>query len=257
MIAGRLHWRDLDPRKGPPKLGGRNNLAAFDFPHGSLVLTEAGTKRRASLHLVQGEQALASPRPRRPRRLLHSPRSLPRRPHRRKPHPQASPHRPAHPLRHRQRLLRRDPPRRPTLSHHTNPQAHAEEWQRLFTATRETLQTLDRPASTPKPKNLSPKKSPPSAPRWPSTAASANPARAAAHPSSASATPTTKPTTAPVCQTGGKVLADRSPLPPPRHRLAPHPRRTRSAQKEITSAQPLHPSFPLRFLFLFPRHYIH
>jgi formamidopyrimidine-DNA glycosylase len=53
MIAGRLHWR-------PPgaKLGGRNNLAAFDFPHGSLVLTEAGTKRRASLHLVRGEDAM-------------------------------------------------------------------------------------------------------------------------------------------------------------------------------------------------------
>jgi formamidopyrimidine-DNA glycosylase len=60
MIAGRLHWRDLDPKKGPPKLGGRNNLAAFDFPHGSLTLTEAGTKRRASLYLVQDEQALAS-----------------------------------------------------------------------------------------------------------------------------------------------------------------------------------------------------
>ena len=58
MIAGRLHWRPLDPKKGPPKLGGRSSLAAFDFPHGSLVLTEAGTKRRASLHLVQGEAAL-------------------------------------------------------------------------------------------------------------------------------------------------------------------------------------------------------
>jgi formamidopyrimidine-DNA glycosylase len=55
MIAGRLHWR-------PPgaKLAGRNNLAAFDFPHGSLVLTEAGTKRRASLHLFEGEEALGS-----------------------------------------------------------------------------------------------------------------------------------------------------------------------------------------------------
>jgi formamidopyrimidine-DNA glycosylase len=53
MIAGRLHWRARDA-----SLGGRNNLAAFDFPAGSLVLTEAGTKRRASLHLVQGEQAL-------------------------------------------------------------------------------------------------------------------------------------------------------------------------------------------------------
>ena len=37
-----------------------NNLAAFDFPHGSLVLTEAGTKRRASLHLFEGEEALRS-----------------------------------------------------------------------------------------------------------------------------------------------------------------------------------------------------
>jgi len=55
MIAGRLHWR-------PPeaKLAGRQNLAAFDFPHGSLVLTEAGTKRRASLHLFEGKEALRS-----------------------------------------------------------------------------------------------------------------------------------------------------------------------------------------------------
>jgi formamidopyrimidine-DNA glycosylase len=55
MIAGRLHWRT----KGVT-LKGRNNLAAFDFPNGSLVLTEAGTKRRASLHVVKGEEALRS-----------------------------------------------------------------------------------------------------------------------------------------------------------------------------------------------------
>jgi len=60
MIAGRLHWRALDAKKGRPSLGGRNNLAAFDFMNGSLTLTEAGTKRRASLHLVQGEAALAA-----------------------------------------------------------------------------------------------------------------------------------------------------------------------------------------------------
>jgi formamidopyrimidine-DNA glycosylase len=52
MIAGRLHWRPLGA-----KLGGRNNLAAFDFPNGSLVLTEAGSKRRASLHLYSNEAA--------------------------------------------------------------------------------------------------------------------------------------------------------------------------------------------------------
>jgi formamidopyrimidine-DNA glycosylase len=59
MIAGRLHWRDYDPNKPRPSLNGRNNLAAFDFPNGTLTLTEAGTKRRASLHLVRGEAALA------------------------------------------------------------------------------------------------------------------------------------------------------------------------------------------------------
>ena len=53
MIAGRLHWR---PREA--KLGGRQNVAAFDFPDGSLVLTEAGSKRRASLHLFRGEESL-------------------------------------------------------------------------------------------------------------------------------------------------------------------------------------------------------
>jgi len=55
MIAGRLHWRQPGV-----KLAGKQNLAAFDFSNGSLVLTEAGTKKRASLHLVQGEQALCS-----------------------------------------------------------------------------------------------------------------------------------------------------------------------------------------------------
>ena len=55
MIAGRLHWRPAGA-----KLSGRQNLAAFDFPNGSLVLTEAGARRRASLHLVQGEKGLAS-----------------------------------------------------------------------------------------------------------------------------------------------------------------------------------------------------
>jgi formamidopyrimidine-DNA glycosylase len=55
MITGRLHWR-------PPeaKLTGRQNLAALDFSDGSLVLTEAGSKRRASLHVLRGEEGLRS-----------------------------------------------------------------------------------------------------------------------------------------------------------------------------------------------------
>jgi formamidopyrimidine-DNA glycosylase len=55
MIAGRLHWR-----KPEAKLGGRQMLAAFDFPKGSLVLTEAGARRRASLHVFRGEEDLLS-----------------------------------------------------------------------------------------------------------------------------------------------------------------------------------------------------
>ena len=55
MIAGRLHWRPVQA-----KLPGRQYLAAFDFPNGSLVLTEAGVKHRASLHLVSGEAGLQS-----------------------------------------------------------------------------------------------------------------------------------------------------------------------------------------------------
>ena len=54
MIAGRLRW----PPHGA-KTPGRIGLAAFDFPGGTLLLTEAGSKRRASLHLVRGEAALA------------------------------------------------------------------------------------------------------------------------------------------------------------------------------------------------------
>ena len=53
MIAGRLHWK-----KPNHKLAGRQNLACFDFSTGSLLLTEAGTKRRASLHVVAGEEGL-------------------------------------------------------------------------------------------------------------------------------------------------------------------------------------------------------
>jgi formamidopyrimidine-DNA glycosylase len=54
MIAGRLHWKPAGA-KVPAKVG----LAAFDFSTGSLTLTEAGTKKRAAIHLVTGEQALA------------------------------------------------------------------------------------------------------------------------------------------------------------------------------------------------------
>ena len=55
MIAGRLHWG-----KRGAKLGGKRSLAAFDFPDGCILLTEAGTQRRASLHMAQSDAGLAA-----------------------------------------------------------------------------------------------------------------------------------------------------------------------------------------------------
>ncbi|HET6921719.1 MAG TPA: DNA-formamidopyrimidine glycosylase family protein [Anaeromyxobacteraceae bacterium] len=57
MIAGRLHWREPGG-KGPGRTG--KPLAALEFPSGTLVLTEAGTRRRAALHLLRGEAPLAA-----------------------------------------------------------------------------------------------------------------------------------------------------------------------------------------------------
>jgi len=53
MIAGRLHWRLRGAKVSRPR-----GLAAFDFPHGTLLWTEAGSKKRASLHVVDGEAGL-------------------------------------------------------------------------------------------------------------------------------------------------------------------------------------------------------
>ncbi len=54
MIAGRFHWKKVGAG-----LGGKINLAAFDFAHGSMFLTEASPKKRASLHVIETETALA------------------------------------------------------------------------------------------------------------------------------------------------------------------------------------------------------
>jgi formamidopyrimidine-DNA glycosylase len=58
MIAGRLHWKPAGA-----KLPGKIGLALFEFPNGTLTLTEAGSKKRASLYLVKGEAALAGHNP--------------------------------------------------------------------------------------------------------------------------------------------------------------------------------------------------
>jgi formamidopyrimidine-DNA glycosylase len=55
MIAGRLHWRKRDAKLSPPR-----GLAAFDFTKGTLLWTEAGSQKRASLHVVAGEEGLSA-----------------------------------------------------------------------------------------------------------------------------------------------------------------------------------------------------
>jgi formamidopyrimidine-DNA glycosylase len=61
MIAGRLHWKPAtaDAADKGPRGAGKIGVAAFDFSTGSLTMTEAGTKKRAAIHLVRGEAALA------------------------------------------------------------------------------------------------------------------------------------------------------------------------------------------------------
>jgi formamidopyrimidine-DNA glycosylase len=59
MIAGRLRWRERNAA-----IPGKVGLAAFDFPMGTAILTEAGSKRQASIHIVRGEQAVAALDPR-------------------------------------------------------------------------------------------------------------------------------------------------------------------------------------------------
>ena len=136
MIAGRLHWR---PRGA--SLGSRATLAAFDFPDGTLTLTEAGTKRRASLHVVRGEAALAALDPggidvfaadldafrtalgrenHTLKRALTDPRIFER---------------------HRQRLFRRDPARRAALAGRADAEARCRpSGSGSYDATRATLQ---------------------------------------------------------------------------------------------------------------------
>jgi len=104
MIAGRLHWKPA----GAP-IPRRMGLAAFDFPNGTVLLTEAGTKHRASLHVVRGEDALAA----------HDPGGLD------VLGATLEQFRAALIRRDRQRLLRRDPPCRPPLAAPSHEPDHA------------------------------------------------------------------------------------------------------------------------------------
>jgi formamidopyrimidine-DNA glycosylase len=204
MIAGRLHWRPVGA-----KLGGRNNLAAFDFPDGSLVLTEAGTKRRASLHLVQGEAALEALDPggidvlsatpeafrealtrenRTLKRALTDPRIL-----------SGIGNAYSDEILHAARLSPI------TQTHKLTP----EEWQRLFTSTRETLQTwiarFNAEASSAFPEKVTAFR-----PEMAVQGRFNQPCLVCGSPIQRIRFADNETNYCPTCQTGGKVLADRS-----------------------------------------------
>ena len=119
MIAGRLRW--LQRGDKPPA---RITLALFDFPDGTLAFTEAGTKKRASLHVVQGESALAAFDMGGVEVAAADPAAFRSRAAAREPHAQARAHRPAPLQRHRQRLLGRDPAPGPALADRADAEAH-------------------------------------------------------------------------------------------------------------------------------------
>ena len=108
MIAGRLHWRPPQARNSPAA----RRFSPSTFRTGRLVLTEAGSKRRASLHLLRGEQALHDIDPGGVEIFSSDLDEFRAALTAGEPHPQARPHRSAPDQRRGQRLLRRDSPRR-------------------------------------------------------------------------------------------------------------------------------------------------
>jgi formamidopyrimidine-DNA glycosylase len=190
MIAGRLHWRVPEA-----KLAGKNMLAAFDFADGSLVLTEAGAKHRASLHVVSGVEnlpafdaggidvfasdlsafrAALTAENHTIKRALTDPRYL-----------SGIGNAYSDEILHAAQLS-------PILQ---TQKMNDEQWNRLYTATREILKLwMDRLGAEAK-KDF-PEKVTVSAPKWLRMENSASPARAAVKKSSAFATPTRKPITA-------------------------------------------------------------
>ena len=193
MIAGRLRWLETRRKAAGAHHAGRCSTS----PTGTLAFTEAGTKRRASLHLVQGEAALARARPGRPRRAVDDRRETFReRAAAREPHAQARADRSAALQRHRQRVLRRDPASRAAVADRADAQARRR-GDRAPLRGRARGRSPNGPSGcAPKPAADFPRESPRSAPRWRCTGGSGSRVRCAARRCSASSTPRTRPTIA-------------------------------------------------------------
>ncbi len=190
MVGGRLKWAE-----GGAKVPGKVGLAGIHFANGSLILTEASKKKRAALWLHRGEEAMLAEHDRggaEPLEIDLATRSWPGSPHENRTLKRALTD-PAYLPRHRQCLLRRDPAARRAVAGADAPIS--------------STPTRSLGCSTPRPRRSSadwldrlraevgdgwPTRSPPSGPRWSSTASSASRARCAAPRYSASRTPRTR-----------------------------------------------------------------
>jgi hypothetical protein len=180
MITGRLHWK----ARGA-KVSGKAGLAAFDFPTGTLTLTESGSKKRAALYLVQGEDGLAALDPGGLEVLETDLDAFRIALLAGKPHPETFLDGPAPPERHRQRLVRRDPSPGEAVPPPIDPESHAGGDGNPVPSLPGGAEGVDRTPSGRGWRRVSGERDRlPSRP-WPCTAASASPAPSAAPPCSA------------------------------------------------------------------------
>ena len=207
MIAGRLRWQD-QARRSPARSGWRRSI----FRNGTLILTEAGSKR----------QAVDSPR----RRRRGGSRARSAAASRcsmtadlatfaaalaaRESHPEARADRSAPLQRHRQRLLGRDPARGAALADEADAARCPTKRSRGCSTRRAPRSTRGSSGCAHEARRRFRRRSRRFATGWPCTVATASPVPTAARPCSGSSTPRTRPTTAARCQTGGRLLADRA-----------------------------------------------
>ena len=193
MIAGRLRWREPGQKAG---VGSKLLLAVFEFPNGTLLLTEASSKKRASMQLVARLRRPAIARSRRGRTARRDTGRVPRRAHAREPHAEAGAHRSASLQRHRQRVLGRDSPRRAPVAAQADAARCRTRKSHACIRPRARRFGLGGPTGPRAGRRGFPRRSPRFATGWPSTAASGSRARCAARRCSGSSTPTTSATTA-------------------------------------------------------------
>ena len=223
MIAGRLHW--LARARKPRRRASRSR--AFDFATGRSCFTEAGTKRRASLHFVRGEAALAALDPGRARGARRDARRVRAALRAREPHAQARAHRSAcssaaSATRTRTRSCTARGCRRSTLTRSSTPRTSRAAARRARATCSPSGRTRLRARGR---RRRFPRRSRRSGRRWRCTAASGSRARSAARRCSASSTPRTSATTARAARPAARLLADRSLSRPAPQELSAHARR--------------------------------